>query len=78
MPGGGWAPERGPEEVASEAVASEADGCRVAVELGDDLLAMVSDAMSAGASGVVIGHKVWQRPIEEAARLLGQLYAIVH
>jgi class I fructose-bisphosphate aldolase len=102
--------ERGPE-----AVKIEADGCRVAMELGadilkvaypgdpgtleqwgyelhlplvmlggpksgttDELLAMVSDAMKAGASGIVIGRRVWQRPMEEAAALLEQLYGIVH
>jgi class I fructose-bisphosphate aldolase len=102
--------ERGPE-----AVKIEADGCRVAMELGvdilkvaypgdvgtlaswraelhlpivmlggpqggttSDLLSMVSDAIRAGASGIVIGRRVWQRPIDEAASLLEKLYAIVH
>ncbi len=102
--------ERGPE-----AVQVEADGCRVAMELGvdilkvaypgdvgtlaswhselhlpivmlggpqggatSDLLSMVSDAIRAGANGIVIGRRVWQRPIDEAASLLEKLYAIVH
>jgi len=102
--------ERGPE-----AVKIEADGCRVAMELGvdilkvaypgdvvtlaswrselhlpivmlggpksgttEDLLTMVADAMRAGANGIVIGRRVWQRPIDEAAGLLEKLYAIVH
>jgi fructose-bisphosphate aldolase, class I len=102
--------ERGPE-----AVSIEADGCRMAMELGvdilkvaypgdvatlaswrselhlpivmlggpqggttADLLAMVADAVRAGANGIVIGRRVWQRPIDEAAALLEKLYAIVH
>jgi class I fructose-bisphosphate aldolase len=101
---------RGPE-----AVAIEEHGCRVAMELGADilkvaypgdpdtlaawcselrvpmvmlggpkggtteeLLALVEDAVKGGASGIVIGRRVWQRPIDEAAQLLGQLYQIVH
>jgi len=101
---------RGPE-----AVKIEADGCRVAMELGvdilkvaypgdvdtlaswcselhlpivmlggpqggttEDLLSMVADAIKAGANGIVIGRRVWQRPIDEAAGLLDKLYAIVH
>lgn len=102
--------ERGPK-----AVAVEADGCRVAMELGvdilkvaypgdvetlaawrselhlpmvmlggpktgttDDLLAMVGDAMRAGANGIVIGRRVWQRPLDEATSVLEKLSAIVH
>ena len=102
--------ERGPE-----ASAIEADGCRVAVELGadilkvaypgspaamatlcselrvplvllggprggtaDQLLAMVTDAIGAGASGTVIGRRIWQQPPDDAASLLEKLYAIVH
>ncbi|MGH9107460.1 MAG: class I fructose-bisphosphate aldolase [Acidimicrobiales bacterium] len=101
---------RGPE-----ASKIEADGCRVAMEAGADilkvaypgdpatleawcselhlpivmlggpqggateeLLSMVSDAVKAGASGVVIGRRVWQRPPDEAARLLEKLYGVVH
>jgi class I fructose-bisphosphate aldolase len=101
---------RGPE-----AVAVEADGCRVAMELGADilkvaypgdpgtlsqwcaelrvpivmlggpqggtteeLLAMVAEAVKAGANGIVIGRRVWQRPIDEATALLSQLNEIVH
>ena len=101
---------RGPE-----AVQIEADGCRVAMELGADilkvaypgdpatleawcselrvpvvmlggpkggtteeLLSMVAEAVKAGASGIVIGRRVWQRPLDQAAALLEQLYGIVH
>lgn len=102
--------ERGP---AAWAVA--ADGCRVAVELGadilkvaypgsaaamatmcstlrvplvllggpkggttEDLLSEVGQAIGAGARGTVIGRRVWQRPLDEAANLLEKLYAVVH
>lgn len=102
--------ERGPK-----AVAIEADGCRVAMELGADILkvaypgdpatleawcrelrvpvvmlggpkagtaaelvSMVTEATKAGASGIVIGRRVWQRPAEEAASLLKELYSVVH
>ena len=101
---------RGPE-----AVQVEAGGCRVAMELGADilkvaypgdpatleawcselhlpivmlggpqggtteeLLSMVAEATKAGANGIVIGRRVWQRPLEEASDLLGRLYDIVH
>jgi class I fructose-bisphosphate aldolase len=102
--------ERGPQ-----AVSIEGDGCRVAMELGADILkvaypgdpatleswcrelhvplvmlggpqagsaaelvSMVRNAMKAGASGIVIGRRVWQRPLEEAAKLLDELYSTVH
>ena len=39
---------------------------------------MVADAMRAGADGIVIGRRVWQRPLDEAASLLEKLYAVVH
>ena len=102
-------------ERGSEAVKIEADGCRVAMELGvdilkvaypgdvgtlaswraelhlpivmlggpqggtaGDLVSMVADAMRAGANGIVIGRRVWQRPLDEAASLLEKLYAVVH
>lgn len=101
---------RGPD-----AVAIEADGCRMAVELGadivkvaypgdpetlatwvgelgvpivilggpaggtaEDLCALVADAIGAGARGITIGRRLWQRPIDEAAELLGRLREIVH
>lgn len=97
------------------AVAIEADGCRMAAELGADIVKvaypgrpeilsqwceelalpvvvlggpasgteqelcdMVADATDAGASGITIGRRVWQRPIDEAAALLERLVAIVH
>jgi class I fructose-bisphosphate aldolase len=99
----------------NEKVAIEADGCRMAAELGADILkvaypgdaqvfgqwcaelglpvvilggpaggsaadlcAMVDEAMGAGARGIIIGRRIWQRPIDEATRLLEQLAAIVH
>jgi class I fructose-bisphosphate aldolase len=99
----------------ADAVAIEADGCRMAAELGadiikvmypgdpevlsawcsevgvpvvilggpaggtvDDLCTMVKESISAGARGITIGRRVWQRPIQEAAELLEQLAGIVH
>jgi class I fructose-bisphosphate aldolase len=93
----------------------EADGCRMAAELGadiikvmapddpavlhdwchelgvpvvilggpaagtpEDLCKMVEGAIGAGARGIVIGRRVWQRPIEQATALLGRLAEIVH
>jgi class I fructose-bisphosphate aldolase len=93
----------------------EADGCRMAAELGadiikvmapddpevlsdwcrelgvpvvilggpaagtpEDLLAMVEGAIGAGARGITIGRRVWQRPIEQATELLERLARIVH
>lgn len=98
-----------------DAVAIEADGCRMAAELGadilkvaypgdpavlsawsselglpmvilggpasgtaDDLCALVSEAIAAGARGITIGRRVWQRPADEATDLLGRLARIVH
>jgi fructose-bisphosphate aldolase, class I len=99
----------------ADAVAIEADGCRMAAELGadiikvmypgdpdvlgawcaelgvplvilggpaqgtaDDLCAMVEHAIAAGARGITIGRRVWQRPIGEATELLWRLAGIVH
>jgi class I fructose-bisphosphate aldolase len=99
----------------ADAVAIEADGCRMAAELGadiikvmypgegevlsawcselgvpivilggpsqgtaDELCAMVEQSMAAGARGITIGRRVWQRPIDEATELLGRLAGIVH
>jgi class I fructose-bisphosphate aldolase len=93
----------------------EADGCRMAAELGadiikvmapedpavlaawcaelgvpvvilggpaqgtaDDLCSIVSRAIDAGARGITIGRRVWQRPADEAQRLLARLIEIVH
>lgn len=98
-----------------DAVAIEGDGCRMAAELGADIIKVaypgdaplfekwcielavpvvilggpaggsaqdlsqvVSDAMAAGARGITIGRKLWQRPIEEATELLIELRDIVH
>jgi class I fructose-bisphosphate aldolase len=97
------------------AVAIAGDGCRMAAELGADiikvaypgdsellaswcdesgvpivilggpsggsseeLLTMVADAVSAGALGVTIGRRLWQRPLTEAKELLQALYDVVH
>jgi len=38
----------------------------------------VKRAIEAGASGIVIGRKVWGRPPEETAGLLTELYSLVH
>ena len=98
-----------------EATAIEADGCRMAAELGADiikvfppedpevlaawcselglpvvilggpaaegseeLLAVVKQAVDAGARGVTIGRRVWQRPLDEAVEVLASLIEIVH
>lgn len=98
-----------------DATQIEADGCRMAAELGadiikvmapddpavltdwcselgvplvilggpaagtpEDLLEMVEGAIGAGARGITIGRRVWQRPIEQATELLLRLAAIVH
>lgn len=99
----------------ADAVAIEADGGRMAAELGadiikvaypgapeilsdwcselgvpvvilggpagggtDELCALVSEAVAAGARGITIGRRVWQRPIDDATRLLDRLARIVH
>jgi len=98
-----------------DVVAIEGDGCRMAAELGadiikvaypgdpelfskwcdelgvpvvilggpaggntQDLAELVTEAMDAGAKGITIGRRLWQRPIEEATKLLGELLSIVH
>lgn len=98
-----------------DAAGIEGDGCRIAAELGadiikvaypgdaalfeqwcvelgvpvvilggpaggssDELCAVVAEAVEAGAAGITIGRKLWQRPIDEAAALLERLAAIVH
>ena len=33
----------------------------------------VTDAIAAGAQGVVVGRKVWQRPVEEASWLMAEM-----
>jgi fructose-bisphosphate aldolase, class I len=99
----------------ADAVAIEADGCRMAAELGADIIkvmypgdpellsawcselgvplvilggpsggtveglcAMVEEAVAAGARGITIGRRVWQRPVDEAAEVLARLASIVH
>jgi class I fructose-bisphosphate aldolase len=44
----------------------------------DELCALVADAIAAGARGITIGRRVWQRPAEEATEVLGRLASIVH
>jgi hypothetical protein len=98
-----------------EAIAIEADGVRMASELGadivkvaypgdpetlaawcrevevplvilggpagggaDELCVMVEEAVGAGAAGITIGRRVWQRPLLEASELLERLVKIVH
>jgi class I fructose-bisphosphate aldolase len=43
-----------------------------------ELVSLVRDALEAGAGGIVIGRKVWGRPMDETAALLAELYALVH
>jgi DhnA family fructose-bisphosphate aldolase class Ia len=43
-----------------------------------DLVSLVTRAVGVGASGIVIGRKVWGRPIDETVTLLTELYAVVH
>lgn len=99
----------------AEAVSVEADGARMAAELGADIIkvaypgdpatlagwcselrlpivvlggpaggsaeelcAMVEDSLEAGARGITIGRRIWQRPMDEAAELLARLVGIVH
>jgi class I fructose-bisphosphate aldolase len=99
----------------ADAVAIEADGGRMAAELGADIIKVaypgdpeilsswcaelgvpvvllggpaggdddelcrdVADAVAAGASGITIGRRVWQRPLDDATELFGRLVAIVH
>jgi class I fructose-bisphosphate aldolase len=98
-----------------EAIEASAHGCRVAAEIGADILkvahpgddgllrswceelgvpvvllggghgassgeliALVTRAIHAGVSGVVIGRKLWGRPPDEAVALLAELHAVVH
>jgi class I fructose-bisphosphate aldolase len=44
----------------------------------EDLCTMVEQAIGAGARGITIGRRVWQRPIDEATDLLRRLAGIVH
>jgi class I fructose-bisphosphate aldolase len=43
-----------------------------------ELCSLVADAVAAGARGITIGRRVWQRPVEEATAVLGRLASIVH
>lgn len=99
----------------ADAAAIEGDGCRIAAELGADIIKvaypgdadlfarwceelgvpvvilggpaganaqplneLVSEAMAAGARGITIGRRLWQRPIDEATALVAELASIVH
>jgi class I fructose-bisphosphate aldolase len=44
----------------------------------EELLEMVEGAIAAGASGITIGRRVWQRPLEQATDLLARLTEVVH
>ena len=44
----------------------------------EELCTLVADAVAAGARGITIGRRVWQRPIGEATEVLGRLASIVH
>jgi class I fructose-bisphosphate aldolase len=44
----------------------------------EDLCEMVQGAVAAGARGITIGRRVWQRPVDEATALLAKLVEIVH
>ncbi|MCF8568002.1 hypothetical protein LLE49_25080 [Alicyclobacillus tolerans] len=98
-----------------ERVQEEANACRIAVELGadilkieypgdkavmqewarnfnvpivllggplsgttDSLLAMLRDAIDAGARGVIVGRNVWGRGLEESKRILQEVADMVH
>lgn len=43
-----------------------------------DVIRLVADAMSAGASGIVIGRQVWQRPSASRATMMRLLLGVVH
>ncbi|HLI58510.1 MAG TPA: hypothetical protein VKV21_02475 [Solirubrobacteraceae bacterium] len=44
----------------------------------EELCEMVAASVAAGARGITIGRRVWQRPLEEAAEVLARLSSIVH
>ena len=99
----------------ADAAGIEGDGCRIAAELGADIIKvaypgdadlfakwceelgvpvvilggpagssaqplteLVAEAMAAGARGITIGRRLWQRPIDEATALVQELVSIVH
>jgi class I fructose-bisphosphate aldolase len=99
----------------TDAAAIEGDGCRIAAEMGADIIKvaypgdadlfakwcdelgvpvvilggppaastqpltdLVFEAIAAGARGITIGRRLWQRPIEEATELFEELVSIVH
>jgi class I fructose-bisphosphate aldolase len=103
------------EATGAAALEAAAHGCRVAAEIGADILKiahpgddgvlrswceelgvpivllggggtisraelvlLVKRGIAAGASGIVIGRKVWGRPPDETAALLAELYSLVH
>jgi class I fructose-bisphosphate aldolase len=70
----------GPEEAFRKVVQS-AGRALVLVSGGEkvsdaDLLAKVRSSMDAGATGIIFGRNMWQRPREEALRLTRELHAI--
>lgn len=44
----------------------------------EELLTKVRSSMDAGATGIIFGRNLWQRPREEALRLTRELHAILH
>ena len=44
----------------------------------EELCTLVADAIAAGARGITIGRRVWQRPVEQATEVLSRLASIVH
>ncbi|HXZ83454.1 MAG TPA: hypothetical protein VED84_06905 [Acidimicrobiales bacterium] len=45
---------------------------------GAELVSLVKRGVEAGVSGIIIGRKVWGRPMDETRALLSELYALVH
>lgn len=48
------------------------------VSTAADVIRLVDQALSAGASGIVIGRQVWQRPAAERRALMRNLVGMVH
>ena len=72
--------ELGPD-AAFRKVVESAGRCLVLVsggeKVGDDqLLAKVRSSLDAGATGIIFGRNLWQRPYDEALRITRQLHAI--
>jgi class I fructose-bisphosphate aldolase len=48
------------------------------VSTASDLVRMVDEAMTSGASGIVIGRQVWQRDDSERMAVMSALVDVVH